>query len=48
MRSYYKQPERTAATIGRNGWLRTGDLAVMDQYGNCMLTGRRPALVGSS
>jgi fatty-acyl-CoA synthase len=42
MRGYYKQPELTAATVGRNGWLRTGDLAVMDQYGYCMLTGRRP------
>ncbi len=42
MRGYYKQPELTAATVGGNGWLRTGDLAVMDQYGYCMLTGRRP------
>jgi len=42
MRGYYKQPELTAATVGRNGWLRTGDLAVMDQFGYCMLTGRRP------
>ena len=42
MRGYFKQPELTAATVGRNGWLRTGDLAVMDQYGYCMLTGRRP------
>lgn len=41
MRGYHEDPERTAATVGRNGWLRTGDLAVMDQYGNCMLTGRR-------
>jgi fatty-acyl-CoA synthase len=42
MRGYYKRPELTATTIGRNGWLRTGDLAVMDQYGYCTLTGRRP------
>jgi fatty-acyl-CoA synthase len=42
MRGYYKQPELTAATVGGNGWLRTGDLAVMDQYGYCMLTGRSP------
>jgi fatty-acyl-CoA synthase len=42
MRGYYKQPELTARTIGGNGWLRTGDLAVMDQYGYCTLTGRRP------
>ena len=40
MRGYYKMPDATAATIGGNGWLRTGDLAVMDQYGYCMITGR--------
>ena len=40
MRRYYKDPERTAATIGGNGWLRTGDLAVMDQYGYVAITGR--------
>jgi fatty-acyl-CoA synthase len=42
MRGYYKRPELTAARIGRNGWLRTGDLAVMDQYGYCTITGRIP------
>jgi fatty-acyl-CoA synthase len=40
MRGYYKDPDRTAARIGRNGWLRTGDLAVMDQYVYCAITGR--------
>jgi fatty-acyl-CoA synthase len=40
MRGYYKDPDGTAAKIGRNGWLRTGDLAVMDQYGYCAITGR--------
>ncbi len=42
MRGYYKMPELTATTIGGNGWLRTGDLAVMDRFGYCTLTGRRP------
>lgn len=42
MRGYYKMPELTAATIGSNGWLRTGDLAVMDRFGYCTITGRRP------
>jgi fatty-acyl-CoA synthase len=40
MRGYYKLPETTTATLGANGWLRTGDLAVMDRFGDCMITGR--------
>ena len=42
MRGYYKMPEVSAATVGKNGWLRTGDLAVMNQYGYCAITGRVP------
>lgn len=41
MRGYYKMPELTAAKLGANGWLRTGDLAVMDRFGDCTITGRR-------
>jgi fatty-acyl-CoA synthase len=40
MRGYYGLPEATAAAIGSNGWLRTGDRAVMDQHGYCTITGR--------
>jgi fatty-acyl-CoA synthase len=49
MRGYYKMPEATVATVGGNGWLRTGDLAVMDQYGYCAITGRvkQPPRAGS-
>jgi fatty-acyl-CoA synthase len=41
MRGYYKMAEASAATVGANGWLRTGDLAVMDRFGYCTITGRR-------
>lgn len=40
MRRYYKAPEATATKLGANGWLRTGDLAVMDRFGYCVITGR--------
>ncbi len=42
MCGYYERPEATAAVLGANGWLRTGDRAVMDRFGNCTLTGRVP------
>jgi long-subunit acyl-CoA synthetase (AMP-forming) len=36
---YWDAPEETAATI-QDGWLRTGDLARIDEDGNIYLTGR--------
>jgi fatty-acyl-CoA synthase len=40
MRGYYKMPEETAKVIDGDGWLHTGDLAVMDENGYCKITGR--------
>ncbi|MCX7567971.1 AMP-binding protein [Sulfitobacter sp. F26169L] len=39
MKGYWADPERTDETI-RDGWMHTGDLAVLDEAGFCTITGR--------
>ncbi|MFB9323566.1 class I adenylate-forming enzyme family protein [Cryptosporangium minutisporangium] len=37
---YYGDDQATAAAIDRDGWLHTGDLAIMDATGACRIVGR--------
>ncbi|MFD0270059.1 FadD3 family acyl-CoA ligase [Streptomyces sp. NPDC127106] len=40
MRGYFEDPDETARTITPDGWLRTGDVGVLDGGGNLRITDR--------
>ncbi|HEU0195898.1 MAG TPA: AMP-binding protein [Nevskiaceae bacterium] len=48
MLGYYHQPEKTAATVDAEGWLRTGDLGEIDAQGRLRITGRVKELFKTS
>ena len=45
MTGYYKNPEGTSAVLGADGWLRTGDLAYIDEDGYYFIVGRAKELI---
>jgi fatty-acyl-CoA synthase len=45
MQGYWNDPERTADAIDADGWMHTGDLAVMDDDGYCNIVGRLKDMV---
>lgn len=46
---YYRDPERTADLFTEDGWLRTGDLGVMDAHGRVTVKGRlKTVILGAS
>lgn len=45
MQGYYKNPEATAATFTADGFLKTGDLGVVDKAGNIFIKGRSKCMI---
>jgi long-chain acyl-CoA synthetase len=48
MIGYYKNEEATAATFTKDGWLKTGDLGVMNPDGTLFIRGRNKNMILSS
>ena len=48
MTGYYKNEEATAAAFTADGWMRTGDLGLMDKKGNIFIKGRSKNMILSA
>jgi long-chain acyl-CoA synthetase len=48
MLGYYKNPKATAEVTLPDGWMRTGDLGVIDKEGHLFIRGRSKALILSA
>ncbi|MEE0973075.1 MAG: AMP-binding protein, partial [Paludibacteraceae bacterium] len=42
---YYKNPEATQAIFTSDGWMRTGDLGILDKEGNVFIRGRNKSMI---
>jgi len=48
MKEYYKMPEETAATFTEDGWLKTGDIGVIDENNVLKVTDRKKDIIITS
>ena len=45
MKGYWNQPEESAKVLMPSGWLRTGDMGVMDEQGRIRITDRKKDMI---
>ncbi|HET7867238.1 MAG TPA: AMP-binding protein [Burkholderiaceae bacterium] len=45
MRGYWNRPDETAKVVTADGWLRTGDMGVMDERGSIRITDRKKDMI---
>jgi len=45
MKGYWNRPEETAKVFTANGWLRTGDMGLMDERGGIRITDRKKDMI---
>jgi len=45
MQGYWQRPEETAKVLGEDGWLRTGDMAKMDEKGYFYIVDRKKDMI---